>query len=46
MPLASIADFDVDAQEWKVVPREDDPAEVDTGEGGAEATGRTAPGRT
>ena len=46
MPLASIADFDFDAQEWKVVPREDDPAEVDTGEGGAEATGRTAPGRT
>ncbi len=31
MPLESIADFDRDAQEWKVVPRPDDPVEVEAG---------------
>jgi uncharacterized protein (TIGR00369 family) len=29
MPLESIADFDRDAQEWKVVPRPGDPVELD-----------------
>ena len=29
MPLESIADFDRDAQEWKVVPRPGDPVEAD-----------------
>jgi uncharacterized protein (TIGR00369 family) len=33
MPLESIADFDFDAQEWKVVPCENDPLEVDAGTG-------------
>jgi hypothetical protein len=32
MPLSSIADFDFEAQEWKVVPCEDDPIEVQMGE--------------
>jgi hypothetical protein len=35
MPLDSIADFDFDAQEWKVVPCADDPVEVEAGDGGA-----------
>ncbi len=30
MPIEKIADFDRDAQEWKVVPSPDDPAEVET----------------
>jgi uncharacterized protein (TIGR00369 family) len=34
MPLESIADFDRDAQEWKVVPRPDDPVDAETGDGG------------
>ncbi|MGA2642549.1 MAG: PaaI family thioesterase [Spirochaetia bacterium] len=34
MPLDKIGEFDRDAWEWKVVPREDDPVEVDTGDGG------------
>ena len=32
MPLQNIADFDFDAQEWKVVPRADDPVALDIGE--------------
>ena len=31
MPLENIADFDRDAQEWKVVPRPDDPVELEAG---------------
>jgi len=31
MPLESIADFDRDAQEWKIVPLPDDPADVEVG---------------
>ena len=31
MPLDRIADFDREAQEWKVVPSADDPREVETG---------------
>jgi acyl-coenzyme A thioesterase PaaI-like protein len=29
LPIGKIADFDLAAQEWQVVPSEDDPAEVD-----------------
>ena len=29
MPLSKIADFDVEAQEWKIVAAPDDPREVD-----------------
>jgi uncharacterized protein (TIGR00369 family) len=32
MPLAKIADFDQDAQEWRVVNTPDDPDEVDVGQ--------------
>ena len=29
LPIEKIADFDADAQEWKVVPSDDDPEEVE-----------------
>jgi acyl-coenzyme A thioesterase PaaI-like protein len=29
LPIEKIADFDVSAQEWKVTPRENDPAEIE-----------------
>jgi uncharacterized protein (TIGR00369 family) len=32
MPIEKIADFDRDAQEWKVVPSAEDPTEVETSE--------------
>jgi hypothetical protein len=32
MPLESIADFDRDAQEWKVVPLAGDPKDVEVGQ--------------
>ena len=32
MPLESIADFDRDAQEWKVVPSENDPKDMEVGQ--------------
>jgi uncharacterized protein (TIGR00369 family) len=34
MPLSKIADFDVEAQEWKIVAAPDDPREVEIGTGG------------
>lgn len=37
MPLSKIADFDVDAQEWRIVAAPDDPREVEIGHDGGEA---------
>jgi uncharacterized protein (TIGR00369 family) len=34
MPLSKIADFDVEKQEWKIVPASDDPLEVELGRDG------------
>jgi hypothetical protein len=31
MPLSKIADFDPEAQEWKVVENQDDPKEIEIG---------------
>jgi uncharacterized protein (TIGR00369 family) len=42
MPIEKIADFDLDAQEWKVVPAPGDPAEVEV-ESDAERAGERAP---